>query len=445
MENPLRAARLARGWSQAALHRQMSRAADRKGSGLPQWTSMRQLISRWENDRAKPDGFYRALLCEIYRSDAAGLGLGDEPVDEGFALRFEESYTDVVDTLATLWRWDVERRQFLRSAAFAAGGAAAVPVSTSSVLPGPARVSGTIRVGMADVESLRDLTLAFRRADNRSGGGSVRDRLVRTLRHEVGPLLSKGRYDADSGRALVVATAEMTQLAGWMSYDCGMHGLSQRYLTQALSLATAVEDHALSGEILAAMAHQASYVGQSAQAVNYAAAAARSGRKSGQRHLVAEAAVLEAQGHAGLEAGRATAEALSRAEQQLDRADRESGPDYLAYLDEAYLSAKFGHVFRQLGDGRKTVHFAERSLDMQPGFERGRVFNLTLLAHGHAQIGAVDQSAEKAREALRLGSEIQSARTVGYLRGVSELLKPYASRPDIAALRKQIRYLRPTG
>jgi hypothetical protein len=66
----------------------------------------------------------------------------------------------------------------------------------------------------------------------------------------------------------------------------------------------------------------------------------------------------------------------------------------LDYLDEAYLSAKFGQVFRELRDGGSVVRFAERSLDMKPGYERGRVFNLTLLAHGHALTGNCDRVAE---------------------------------------------------
>ena len=49
--------------------------------------------------------------------------------------------------------------------------------------------------------------------------------------------LIDGRYDVATGRRLLSAVAETTQLAGWATYDAGMHGLAQRYLIQALRLA----------------------------------------------------------------------------------------------------------------------------------------------------------------------------------------------------------------
>ena len=69
-----------------------------------------------------------------------------------------------------------------------------------------------------------------------------------------------GRYDAATGRRLLSAVAETTQLAGWASYDAGMHGLAQRYLIQALRLAAGAGDRALGAEVLAAMSHQAAYL-----------------------------------------------------------------------------------------------------------------------------------------------------------------------------------------
>lgn len=298
-------------------------------------------------------------------------------------------------------------------------------------------------MGASDVAVLRDLTTAYRRADNRSGGGAVREKLVRTLHHEVAPLLKHGRFDARNGRALATTAAEMTQLAGWMAYDCGLHGLAQRYFVQAHNLAGAASAGALGGEVLAAMAHQAAYVGHPSATVSYARAAGRAGARAGHRHLVAEAAALEAQGHARAGDERAVSHALSRAESELEHADQDNGPEYLSYLDEAYLSAKFGHVFRELGRGPETTRFAARSLDMRPGFERGRVFNLALLAHGHALSGNIEECLAAGSAAVRLGAEIQSVRAVEYLRAVSVLLKPHQAHAPVAQFRGRVRYLRP--
>ncbi|MFI5717803.1 hypothetical protein [Nocardia sp. NPDC051750] len=68
-------------------------------------------------------------------------------------------------------------------------------------------------------------------------------------------------------------TAELTKLAGWAAYDLAEHGLAQRYLIQALRMARAAGDAALGAEILAAMSHQATYVGRPGDAVDLARAA----------------------------------------------------------------------------------------------------------------------------------------------------------------------------
>ena len=49
----------------------------------------------------------------------------------------------------------------------------------------------------------------------------------------------RGVYGEQTGRKLFAATAELTRLAGWTSYDIAAHGLAQRYFVQALRLAQA--------------------------------------------------------------------------------------------------------------------------------------------------------------------------------------------------------------
>jgi len=65
--------------------------------------------------------------------------------------------------------------------------------------------------------------------------------------------------------------------------------LSQRYLVQALRLAKAAGDRSLGAEILAAMSHQAAYLGQASSAVDLARAAGRTAREARVPALVAEA------------------------------------------------------------------------------------------------------------------------------------------------------------
>lgn len=439
----LRAARAARTWTQRQLYYHLTQAAQANKDTLPGWDSVKALIGRWENGRALPDSRYANLLCTVYGSSheelALKVALADDP---SFAMQLHDSFGPAIASATELWAEDMNRRQFLQGSSFVVSGFLA-PAAQWATSGGSrtVRATGPVRVGGADVATLRDLTTAYRRSDNRSGGGAARDRVVRTLNFEIAHLLQRGRFNEATGRELTKVAAEMTQLAGWMSYDSGMYGLSQRYLVQALGLATAAGDDALAGEVLAAMAHQSAYLGNGGEAVHLARAAAVAGHRSGQRHLVAEAAVLEAQGHARLRDVKAVAVAVACAERELDRADQASGPAYLTYLDEAYMSAKFGHVFRELGDGKRTVAFAEKSLDMKPGYERGHVFNLALLAHGHAQLGNVDQAVHIGSKAASLASTMRSERAVSYVRAVATTLKRYQQDEAVAAFRKRARYL----
>jgi hypothetical protein len=319
----------------------------------------------WNEARKGGAWGHRRLLGLLYGVPESSLGLlsGSDGQDTGLGLGFDPDR--LVRFISEFWEADVDRRDLLRASAWTTS---ITPIGDSPT-PSPviSRTTAGKRLGASDLVVLREFLTMFRRMDNREGGGAVRERLVRVPHHELAPLL----------------TTEMTHLAGWMAYDCGLHGLSQRYLRQAPALARAGGDATLSGEILAAVAHQAAYLGHATDAIHAAQAAAAAGRLTHHLPLVAEAHVLEAHGHALIGDTTATHAALHRAHSTRAGVDPDTGPDYLTYLDEAYLAAKFGHAFRVLGDGRRTVEHAERSLVMRGGFERGRRSRLHDISAGH--------------------------------------------------------------
>jgi tetratricopeptide (TPR) repeat protein len=180
-----------------------------------------------------------------------------------------------------------------------------------------------------------------------------------------------GRYDSATGAALLTAAAQVTQLAAWTSYDVGRHATAQQYMSQSLRMATVAGDKAMCAEILAAMSHQAAYLRQPVEAIDLARASAQSAGTVGVGALQAEAAVLEAQGHALAGDERSCATSLDLAEKQFDKAENSTAPQWLGYFDEAYLAAKFGHCFAALGRGDLAVTFAQRSLDMDSRYSPG--------------------------------------------------------------------------
>lgn len=383
-----------------------------------------------EHGQKRPSLAVAALLDEALDARgrlAAMVRISPDPAmpRESTLASNEVSAGHGFDGAIELWRSDLERRDFLTAAAFNAAAFLVPALRWLTTPSSPASGSGVRVVGMPDVEMVRQMLGAFRTVDNQYGGGYVRERVVRFLHHDVAELL-QGQYDTRTGAALLSAAAEATQLAGWATYDVGRHALAQRYMVQALRLAGAAEDRPLGAEILAAMSHQAAYLRAGDEAIDLARAAGRAATEAGVGAIAAEAAVLEAQGHAVNGSAAATASSLDRAEHLFDQAERAADPQWLGYFDEAYLAAKFGQTFTALGRGDLAVRFAERSLDMDDRYARGRMFNLALVARAHAQDGNVEEAAAAGHEALDAAQGLDSARSRDYLAEIAQRLAPYA-------------------
>ncbi|MEU1392633.1 MULTISPECIES: hypothetical protein [unclassified Nonomuraea] len=404
-------------------------------------------VLRWIGGQ-KPRDPVPCLLTEIFAlrlgrpvsSEDLGMPTNITPLDLG--QEFTHTWQEGVATVTALWRADVERRRFLIDSTFAIG-AGSVGAIRWLTAPPEGRPSGTgaRRVGRVDIAAIHEVTRSFGELDNRFGSGRVRSSVVKYLDTAVSPLLKDGSYGESTGKQLAAAAAELTRLAGWMAYDMEQHGLAQRYLIQALRLARGADDHTLGGEILAGMAHQAIYMGQPAHALDLARAAQLAARRAGVQTLLASAQVLEAHAHAGLGDSRSCGASLHQAELAFDARRPTEEPRWLSYFDEAYLSAKFAHCFRDLGEGERTVRLARRSLDMDTRYVRGRMFNLSLLAAGLLECGELEEACQAAGNALALAGELQSARSRSYAADLRRRLEPYKNERAVMALRERTREL----
>ncbi|MCU1639903.1 MAG: hypothetical protein JWN03_178 [Nocardia sp.] len=367
-------------------------------------------------------------MCGMSKGQDASAELG---------LEFSLSLSGAVDAATALWRNDVEQRRFLRDTSYAV---AVYPAATMRwlTLPGPEHPvsTGSRRVGQTDVDAVQTMASAFRDLDNKVGGGKVRSTIVQYLHSSVAPLL-RGSFNEHIGRQLFGSTAELVRLAGWAAYDQEDHGLAQRYLIQSLRLARAAGDAALSAEIMAAMSHQATYVGRPGDAVDLARAARIAARGAGLAALESECHMVEAHGHAARQDQTSTAAAMNAAERAFDHAVAGEQPVWLAYFDQSYLSAKTAHCFRELGDNARTAHFAEQSLTMSVGYQRGRAFNLSLLAS--ALVPTDPREAVRiGRGALDIAADLASRRSLSYLRDLRYRLRPFDGLVEVAEFRQQI-------
>ena len=131
--------------------------------------------------------------------------------------------------------------------------------------------TGPRQASPGDVTRLRGMRAHLKAIDNAHGGGAALPMATWYLREEILPLLYAHGGDPTT-RALIEVVAEVEQDVGWMAYDAGQQHLATGYLTRALRLAHVAGNRLLGGRVLAAMSHQAIYLGNRRQAIDFAQA-----------------------------------------------------------------------------------------------------------------------------------------------------------------------------
>jgi transcriptional regulator with XRE-family HTH domain len=296
-----------------------------------------------------------------------------------------------------------------------------------------ASIEEEVRAGVAThLAAIRSMTVSLRGLDNVHGGVHSHHAVAAYLHGVAIPALKQPA--ARTGGDVRGAVAELMLLTGWTAYDSGEHASAGAYFEQARALAVDGGDLGLVGEALAAMSHQAAYLGRGGDAVEHADAALAAAVRAGMPVLAAEAHMSAAHGAALRGDSRAAALLLGRAETDLSRADRDQAPGWSTYLSSAYLDARAGHALLAAGDLPAAVRSARASLDMADGYDRGRMFNLALLATTLLDAGETDEAVSAGREALAVAERISSARADEYLRRIAARLLPYRAEPAAAAL-----------
>jgi transcriptional regulator with XRE-family HTH domain len=325
----------------------------------------------------------------------------------------------------------VHRRQFVKYTGIVAAAGLATSLSRTPMNNG---TGGPVaNIGDPEVDLVREVSAAFRKVDNKHGGGHSRSAVNNYLTATVGPMLAGGKMRETIRHDLFAAAAELHQLAGWMSYDIGRVDEGRLQLRTALRLCQEAGDDAMSAEMLAGMSHQAAFHQAPDFALDLALAAKQSARRSGITALQTEAVAMEAHALAMLGDRELSMAALTEAEQLSTRMGGDV-PGWLQYFDSAYLAAKFAHTFHKLGDLRSAETFAWRSLEMSDDFQRGRMFNTALLATVLADMGRVEEACQIGKGAVDLAAGIRSTRSIAYLGDLSRSLTPYSHTREVRAL-----------
>jgi hypothetical protein len=129
--------------------------------------------------------------------------------------------------------------------------------------------------------------------------------------------------------------------------------------------------------------------------------------------LTAQFHATEARAQARLGDAAACDAALTAAERTFGRRNPDDAPSWIAYFDEAELSAEFGHCFRDLGRAAGARTWAGRSIDASAdgAFPRSDFFAAMVLASAHLDHGDPEPACRVTLQARTIGNQLWPGRS----------------------------------
>ncbi|MGW0561453.1 transcriptional regulator [Streptomyces sp. NPDC003016] len=382
-------------------------------------------VARWLRGQ-QPRGRAPAIIAEALERklgrtvtvEELGMSAGSG-LDSAAGLRFEPTVVGALQQSRVLWRSDTKRSGPTARERLAASELVQASRDWLIAEPDPSvAVEGPAAVGLADVTAVRATIASQADLDHRFGSGHIRPLAVRYLDSVVSELLA-GPYHERTGRLLMGAAAQLTELTAYMSVDTGRLGLAQRYYIQALRLAQAADDRDFGGYVLASgMGRVALLLGNPSETVKLARVAGEGTRRrtTPASHVVHHAA--EARGHALLGNARACEKAAGQALEALEEGapDERGGPHWAAHADRSYLAEELAHCYQELGQVETAVRWAREALQgTSPARPRRRALRLLLLASVELQLGETERSCDTAARAVEVLSGLRSAQCTSRL------------------------------
>ncbi len=248
-------------------------------------------------------------------------------------------------------------------------------------------------------------------------------------------VLREGRHSDSLLHRLLVAVADLSQLAGWMAFDAGQHGLAQRYFFTGLRAAADAGYQAMRAHILADLSFQAATLADGNNAVVLGEAAQHIAE--GTANSV-QASVMSRLAFAYAAAGRVAdcERAWLTARERLERRRQEKDPPWMYYLTPNHLDCQAGYAMILAGrhcltDGARA---SGRSLLRKGGAllrtgayarpadvpsQRRALYEGSWLALGYTAHGKLDDACMVVQHVLPRLQQVRSPRSVALLTTLS--------------------------
>lgn len=244
-------------------------------------------------------------------------------------------------------------------------------------------------------------------------------------------MLRDGGHSDATTRRLLVALADLAQLAGWKAFDAAQHGLAQRYFFTGLRAAHDAGYRPMEAHILADLAFQAASLGDAADGLTLGEAALRTADRSA---ASVRASVMSRLAYAYAAAGRVDEceRTWAQSREQLARRQSDRDPDWMYYLTPHHLDCQAGYAMILAGrqvvaggadaDGRallrKGAALLRTGAYARPPdvpYQRRALYEGAWLALGYTAHGKLDDACAVTRMAVPRLEQVRSPRSTALL------------------------------
>jgi tetratricopeptide (TPR) repeat protein len=307
----------------------------------------------------------------------------------------------------------------------------------SSARPGRTWAASTVeKVERWHVRSAAAMVGLFSDADFAFGGGRVRLNLSSYLAATMSPWLRASATPAVR-HDLLVTTARLTYLCGFMYFDDDLHGAAQHYYLTNLRLVAEAGDATAYAVTLRALSSQARLLGHHREAVQLAETAVRAAANTAGQQTLAFLFGQLAVAHASDGNRHDAVRHLLTAERHLERA-REA-PEPIGGCHTASLAHQQAAVRAQLGDRRGAVQALALSVRHRPaGERRSRAITLARLAELQLDDGDLEAACGTWRWFLQDYPHLNSRRVTRALAAMRARLRPHQNAAAVTALRQRM-------
>ncbi|WP_053716061.1 hypothetical protein [Saccharothrix sp. NRRL B-16348] len=297
-------------------------------------------------------------------------------------------------------------------------------------------------IGVADVERLAAETERLRGVDYRRGGGACRESAIEcATRHDR---LLDAAAPGTVRRRLLVALADLHNLAAWTCFDTGFEDTATRHWDLALGMAVEAGHHDLAANIHYRVGRLRLHGGRRREALEAFSAGLVAARRAGSRRAVAMLRANQAWAHAGLGDEAEAVRLLNLAHDEFARASGPA-PGWARFFDEPDLCGLTGVVLTDLARTVDPAHTAPAIDSLtaavagySAGMTRSRAFSLMALAANHLVDGDCDQAADVGGQALALAGAIRSTRVADRLRPLRRLADRHPGNPHARTLSARV-------